>query len=482
MKLEEFFKNQGYNIDAYNKMLPYIEKWQEWWENNVPSFHEYKVPNGKEDVTVNRFRMGMAKTISEAFADLLLNEKVQYNIGKNGKQSEEFYKKFLKPVNWETITNRSMELTNALGTAALVESLKDVEYNQGDDTVDFSNSKPFTEYVTAEKVVILSWVGEHIIDVAFVTEKQEDEDTIVTISIHKLVNGIYEIHNHFFKKDKSGNLTSTSENGIAAVFNTGSNKPWFTILKTNIVNNVFKDSPYGISIYHNALDQLKGVDIAYDSFINEFVLGRKRLFISDEALRTDEFGNPIFDNNDLVFYSLQGASYNNDDSSGEPKKLIVESNMELRIDEHEKGINKALALLSTKVGLGENYFKFENGTLTTATEVISADSKLYRSIRKQQILIENSLYDFLETLIYIGSGFLNAQFDDEISIDFDDSIIVDEAEIRRQSMLEMNAGVIAPIQYIIETRKMTEEQAIEFYNKQVEWMSQGEDTEEEGGV
>lgn len=481
MKLDDFFKKQGYSIDAYKKMLPHIQRWQEWWENYVPSFHRYNVPNGNKNISVERYRMGMAKTISEAFADLLLNEKVQYNIGKDGKQSADFYDKFLKPVNWETISNRAMELTNALGTSAIVESLKNVEYDPENDVADFSKSKPFAEYATAEKIIVLSWIGERIIDVAFVTEKQEEKDTIVTISIHKLVNGEYEIHNHFFVKDKSGNLVPKAQEGIATIFKTGSNKPWFTIIKTNIINNIDKDSPYGISVYHNAVDQLKGVDIAYDSFVNEFNLGRKRLFISEEATKVDAFGKPIFDNSDLVFYSLQGASYAGGDGTSEPKKLIVESNMELRIEEHEQGINKALSLLSTKVGLGENYFKFENGVVKTATEVISADSKLYRSIRKQQILIENSLYDFMETLIYIGDKFFNEKFDNEISIDFDDSIIVDEAEIRRQSMLEMNAGVIAPIQYIIETRKMTEEQAIKFYNKQVEWMSKGEDAEEEGG-
>lgn len=63
---------------------------------------------------------------------------------------------------------------------------------------------------------------------------------------------------------------------------TGSDKRQFVIDRLNIVNNVDPDSPMGVAVFANAIDQLKGVDIAYDSYVNEFILGKKRIFVVPE--------------------------------------------------------------------------------------------------------------------------------------------------------------------------------------------------------
>ena len=48
------------------------------------------------------------------------------------------------------------------------------------------------------------------------------------------------------------------------------------------------------------------------------------------------------------------------------------------------------------------------------------------------------------------------------SFEWDDSIIVDSKEKQAQSLIERNAGIIDDIQYFIETRDWSEEEAIEF--------------------
>ena len=63
---------------------------------------------------------------------------------------------------------------------------------------------------------------------------------------------------------------------VPPVVHTGSDRRQFVIDRPNIANNFDYSIPLGISVYANAIDSMKGVDIAFDSYVNEFVLGKKR--------------------------------------------------------------------------------------------------------------------------------------------------------------------------------------------------------------
>ena len=54
----------------------------------------------------------------------------------------------------------------------------------------------------------------------------------------------------------------------------------------------------------------------------------------------------------------------------------------LRANEHITGINMELNLLSNKVGMGEAYYRFDGAGVSTATQVISENSKLFRTKKK----------------------------------------------------------------------------------------------------
>lgn len=65
-------------------------------------------------------------------------------------------------------------------------------------------------------------------------------------------------------------------------------------------------------------------------------------------------------------------------------------------------------------------------------------------------------------MLFIAKG---TEYKDDVTIDFDDSIIEDSKETRTQAILELNNGLIDDVQYYIDVYKMTEEQAIEFRDK-----------------
>lgn len=75
---------------------------------------------------------------------------------------------------------------------------------------------------------------------------------------------------------KSGKETDTPED-IEELVSTGSTEPLFQIVTPNICNNIDLDSPLGISVYANGIDEVKGCDLTYDSYMNEFVLATHSL-------------------------------------------------------------------------------------------------------------------------------------------------------------------------------------------------------------
>ena len=157
-------------------------------------------------------------------------------------------------------------------------------------------------------------------------------------------------------------------------------------------------------VYANCLDIIKGLDIIYDSFVNEIQNGRKRLFVTSDALKVNSRGclKNAFDPNDVVFYLLD----NNNDSENK-NKYVQEVNGELRINELRLALQTNLEVLSNNLGLGKDYFHLGNDYkygLRTATEVISSNSDLYRTIHKYEILFESSLRQLVRVIQFISKN------------------------------------------------------------------------------
>ena len=60
----------------------------------------------------------------------------------------------------------------------------------------------------------------------------------------------------------------------------------FAYYRPAMANNLDDNSPLGVSIYANAMGTLKALDIAFDSFVREFKLGRKRIIVPAKCIRT----------------------------------------------------------------------------------------------------------------------------------------------------------------------------------------------------
>lgn len=133
-----------------------------------------------------------------------------------------------------------------------------------------------------------------------------------------------------------------------------------------------------------------------------------------------EDGEPTLDDNDRRFYLLP-----EDTQQGSVVETVAP---ELRTAALNVGLQDQLNMLSSKCGFGETYYRFDGGSMATATQVISENSTMFRTIKKHEIILEQALTELCRVLLRLGNTAMNAGLDEnvEISIDFDDSIIEDK--------------------------------------------------------
>ena len=220
-----------------------------------------------------------------------------------------------------------------------------------------------------------------------------------------------------------------------------SDKKWFSIFKPLLTNNLFSNSPFGISHFANAIDNLKAVDISFDALKNEIQDGRKRTFVRADMFNYDDGQQKlVFDPSDTTVYQLPKGATKDD--------LIQSDSDELRTDKQINTLNTNLNILGSKVGFGENHYHFDGTNLSTATAVISSNSKLFRRKKKLEIGYETAIYELAEAVAYASSTFGTYNIDTEdMVVQFDDSIIEDKDAEANRAMAEVRAGLISKEEY-----------------------------------
>ena len=431
-----------------------VYEWKSWYQGDVKGFHNYTVQNGERQVKCRRYSLGMGKKLCEDWANLLMNEKVKITL--EGQKEQDFIDLVLTENKFTVKANEMQELKSALGTVAYVPRVIGQEISESGDIVPGNASGIVLDYVTIENIYPLSWQNGYISECAFSSDVTRGGKDYLYLQIHRREdNGNYVIENRIYRYDNEQLADEQLVNvkgfeNIPPVVHTGSDKRQFVIDRPNIANNVNYLLPTGIAIYANAIDVLQGVDIAYDSYVNEFKLGKKRIMVKPSAAQYLD-GTPAFDPDDVVFYVMPEDT--------EDGAVVTPIDMTLRTAEHNTGIQDQLNILSSKCGFGETYYRFDGGSVATATQVISENSTMFRTIKKMEIVLEQALVELCRILLRMGNTAMNAGLDEdvEISIDFDDSIIEDKQTDFSRDMQLLQAGIMNDWEF--RARWMNEDEA-----------------------
>lgn len=423
--------------DKLYSMDEYINNWLQWYKGDVDKFHNYTDYNGKKQVHLKRLTLNMAKRVCEDWANLLLNEKTDITV--SDAHSQEVLHKALADCKFWQKGNEGIEKSFALGCGAFVTVVDGIGVNEDGTLADTSKSKVKVKFVNATKIIPITFEDEEITECAFINVNSGK----TYISIHlKNDLGNYEIHN-ITCKGESTNLSYVDKEDHE-IFDTQSSIAWFQIVKPNIANNIDINSPLGVSIFANAMDNLKEIDLIWDSYANEFILGKKKILINakDWAINSktgEEYDT--FDSNEVMFYVLP--------ETDDGKQMITDITSPLRVADHITALQNQLNLFGYKCGLGTEHYKFDSAGVATATQIVSVNSEMFRNIKKHEIILEEVLVGMVKSVLYAINTFTSESVNvaSEVTIKFDDSIIIDEATERTQDMLDMNAGVMSKVEY-----------------------------------
>ena len=447
MNIFSYFKQIGVDtVDAsfYRK----IDEWISWYNSNVRKFSFYKVYTGRGIYKkCQRKSMGMAKKLSEDIADLLLNERFAITVSDN--ETQNFVQRVLENNRFLVMGNDYQERKAYTGTVAYIPYLYNTTVTEDGEVLSGSIG---INYVDAKNIFPVSWNNGRVTECIFTFPHTFRQKKYVQVQSHLLENGFYVIKNTVLECTKgsaSGNELKEEEwkllkpfETMTAKTETGSSEPQFVLDRLNITNNSDESNPMGIAIFANAIDVLKKLDIEFDSYCNEFELGRKRIFVAPELLHNTD-GSQAFDPDDGVFYSMP------EDYKDGKEGLLKEIDMDLRTEAHSKAINDDLNYLSLKCGFGTERYRFDSTGVKTATEVISENSDMYRMLKKHEIILEDVLKQLVKIIIRLGMV-LNVpelEPDSEITIDFDDSIIEDKEAERQQDRQDVGMGAMTLIEY-----------------------------------
>lgn len=427
--------------------------YQQWYKGFVDDFHKMIRYNGNQQIESFKLGLGMAKTVCEDWASLLANEKTQIVL--EDEKQNALLDKILKKNNFNVILNDCVEKSFALGKGCLVLSIENLNVGVDSGKIFKSpNAKINIDFVDANKITPITFNNKRITECAF---EIINSDSVVYI-LHMLNEyGNYVIHNYEY-----------SNKGILireTIFDTKSPNPLYFVIRPNINNNSFFYDDLGISIFANAIDQLKTCDDIFDAFRQEFVLGRMKTYVSAALWRIEVGKNgemiKTFDNFTDQYYILPETQ-----GTREDKPMIQVECPPLRYDAYESGLTRALNLLGSKCGFGLNRFKIENGGLMTATQVVSENSELFRNLKKHARLLEQALIDMTNSIVYLNDTFLSEEkFGDvdysNITVLFDDSIIEDKKSEKEQARLDVQSGIMSKQEYRIKYYGESEEEANE---------------------
>ena len=438
---------------AVGDIYDYMQVWKEWYGGDVGDFHHYnaRLANGTT-TSLERLTMNMAKKLCEDIAKLLWTEKTQIKL-----KSKEDTKKL-----WAVLDNKENNFTTnfpifieqafALGNGVLI------EYKE--------NGRTTIDYVTGDLFIPYKYTNSYIYGLVTIsryseTEKEgtKREKTIyyTHLTYHEYENGKYIRKHELYKS------TNEDELGKEIDFNEyypeikkedtiGTDVPYFQILKPNLANNLDMSSPLGISVFANSIDRFKAIDLKYDSFMQEFKLGRKRILVDNSTLKAKAVPNEkgqidyvqYFDTEDQVYVAVEGME----------KQPAKEVDFSLRTQDHVDAINADLNWLSSNVGLGSNFYKFDGVSTKTATEVISENSEAFRTRTHHLINVNDVVYDLVRAICHIEG--IDAS---DITITPDDSIIEDKNAEKTLALMEVQQGLKSKKSYLMKYEGLTEKQA-----------------------
>ena len=455
--------------------------WKWLWKGFYKPWHVISCPTIANPNAERRlFRMNTAKAICSEMAGLVWGEECSINVSMEGRESTDknpdplnaFIQKVLDKNAFHEKMQESIEEGLALGGSALkvwAESEHDREGNEIPET-----RKIMIGYAMADQFIPISWDNARVTEGVFVSRIARGGYYYTRLEWHRWNGLTYVITNELYRAaQQRGKNADESQDILGVRYPLSEIYPYldeeteipveeslFTYWRTPVANNLDDNSPLGMSIYGNSLETLHALDVCFDSFVREFRLGKKRIIVPARAVRTvvdPVTGKPCryFDANDETYEAL---------SSDTPDDLkITDNSVSLRVEEHVSAINAFLSVLCLQTGFSAGTFTFDQHSgLKTATEVVSENSKTYKTIKtiQKQIrpAIEHLIRNIIDVAILYELDYEGQKIESLVSngynvnITFDDGITQDRQTNLNEGVMLVGAGLLSKYTFMTDPK------------------------------
>ena len=451
--VREWLRSLGFSLPLED-MEPHIRAWDRWMRA-LGDFYDYRDTDGVGRVyEVHRRSIHPAMRVCREWGSLLLNDRTQ--VACEEQACTDWLAAWMARTGFLASAQECVVRAFGLGTGAWAL------------WVDAGAGEVRVRRYDARMVVPLTWDEEGVAECAFVTRAFWRGRAVDQVQLHlkgaadaffspsessggaaaagssRLTDdeseGTYRIVTACF--DRDGNRVEPE--GVCPVYDTGSAWPTFSIVRPAIDNTRVDMSPYGQSVFADAVDAIQAVDLCYDAMMSEIDNGKMRVFLSDVMFDVERDGKggrvsiPFGRQDCTVFRKVMST-----------EDTIHEFAPTLRTEAQARAFRVALQTLGDLCGFGINYFDLENvGYVKTATEVSADNSALMRNIRRHERALEGAIAGICRALL-AAERRLGVELPDEglVRVTFDDSIITDTTAEKRQDMDEVAAGLLEPWEY-----------------------------------
>ena len=328
-------------------------------------------------------------------------------------------------------------------------------------------------WYTADRIIPIAWDAGELVSAILLDYAQTDrEHSYIKLETHQLkrgsdTGGSYTISSKAFSYS-GGSIgeevslgTVPQWEGINPEISINNlEHPLFSYIKTPFANN-FDLSPVGISIFANALDQLEELDRTFSTMAWEREATKAKAFVDESMIPMKNVDGKIIE--DITAFDRR--YYRKLAGRETAENLFEVSTPEPRLAAYKDHMQAVLSYACTIMQLSSNSYTTDAGGLpTTAKQVLSEDKRTYNTVLGiQNKMIIPGLRSLLGSIRAVQSLYdlspALPESDDDITIKFGDSVMIDEETERQQALTEVEKGVRSKLSYLMEYRGLSEEDA-----------------------
>lgn len=471
--------NQFYNIGIFPWKYLYRGFYKPWHLIPAPTI---KDPEHKRNLAY----LNLSKAVCAELAGMVWTDQCEVSVSIDGVEGDDPLDAFVQDVlarnNFQRKMPEAVEQAAALGGEAMKVWFEERRDKEGNVIPELGRIR--IGWAMADQFVPTQWDSAKVEGGIFVTRQARGGWYYTLLEWHEWDGTTYVIRNELYraeiKKDEQGNDQDILgfRYPLAALYpymdeevTVDTEKSLFAYFRTPDANNIDDNSPLGVSIYANAMETLHAIDICFDSFVREFRLGKKRIIVPARMIKMvvdPQTGQSrrYFDATDETYEAL---------STDDPDSLKIQDNsVELRVEEHVAALNAFLNIFCLQVGLSAGTFSFDaKGGLKTATEVVSENSKTYKTVRNFQAQIEPAITDLVDAIIQVASLYdvtwegqsirALAERGYEVKVTLDDGITQDRQTNINEGITLVGAGLMSKYKFLTDPKygqNLTEEDAL----------------------